>query len=65
MSEVTVEWVKMQAELQGLPLTEDEAEGLVPAIARNRAQAEIVRSFLHEHETTPASTFDPQIGKGA
>jgi hypothetical protein len=65
MSEVTVEWVKLQAELQGLPLTEDEAKALVPAIGRNRAQAQIVRSFLQEHETTPASTFDPQIAKEA
>jgi len=64
VSEVTVEWVKLQAELQGLPLTEDEANAIAPAIARNRNQAQIVRSFLKEHETTPASTFDPQIGSG-
>ena len=46
-------------------LSEDEATAIVPAIARNRNQAQIVRSFLKEHETPPASTFDPQIGKGA
>lgn len=63
MSEVTVEWVKLHAELAGLPLTEDEAKGLVPAITRNRNQAQIVRSFLKDHEAAPASTFDPQIGR--
>ena len=61
MSEVTVDWVKLQAGLQGLPLTDEEAAALVPAISRNRAQADIVRSFLQEHEATPSATFDPQI----
>jgi hypothetical protein len=63
MSEVTLEWVKAQAELAGLPLTEDEAKALIPGITRNRAQAQIARSFLTEHETPPSATFDPQIGK--
>ena len=65
MSEVTVEWVKLQGQLQGLQLTEEEAAALAPAIARNRGQAEIVRSFLVEHETSPSAAFDPRLGEEA
>lgn len=61
MSEVTVDWVKLQADLQGLTLTEEEATALVPAIVRLRGQAEIARSFLTEHETTPSAAFDPRL----
>jgi len=63
MSEVSGEWVKLQAQLQGLSLTEQEAAALAPAITRNRNQAQIVRSFLKEHETAPAATFDPQLAE--
>ena len=65
MPEMSLDELKRQAELAGLPLTEEEASQILPGVNRNRRQAEVVRSFLADHEETPAFSFEPLKRKEA
>ena len=65
MPEMSLDELKRQAELAGLTLNEEEAAQLLPGVNRNRRQAETVRSYLADHEETPAFTFEPLKRKEA
>jgi hypothetical protein len=57
--DLTLDDLKRQARIAGLPLTDQEAEALLAGVNRNRAQAVICRDFIEDHETTPAGVFRP------